>query len=185
MAFTLFNGRATWDHGGKFTPQIAGTQSISISDPTVNEGNSGPGFAVFNLTLSSASSQTISVNYATANGTATASSDYVPASGNVMFNPGETSVPLAIQVIGDTVLESNENFFVNLSNPVNATLGDSQGVGTIVNDDSVAGVSASISDATVIEGSCGGTPKTVFNVVSRPRAARPLASITLLPMALL
>lgn len=164
MAFSLFNGRATWDHGGKFAAQVPGTQTISISDPTVNEGNSGPGFAVFNVTLSSASSQTISVNYATANGTATASSDYVPAVGTLTFNPGQTSVPLAIQVIGDTVLEPNENFFVNLSNPVNATIGDSQGVGTIVNDDTVAGVSVSISDATVIERSCDGTPKTVFNV---------------------
>ena len=164
MAFTLFNGRATWDHGGKFAAQIPGTQTISISDPTVNEGNSGPGFAVFNLTLSSASSQQISVNYATANGSATAGSDYVPATGTVTFNPGETSVPLAIQVIGDTVLEPNENFFVNLSAPVNATIGDGQGVGTILNDDTTAGISVSIGDATVIEGSCGGTPKTVFNV---------------------
>ena len=164
MAFTLFNGRATWDHGGKFAAQIPGTQTISISDPAVNEGNSGPGFAVFNLQLSSPSSQTVTVNYATANGSATASSDYVPAVGTVTFNPGETSVPLAIQVIGDTVLEPNENFFVNLSAPVNATLAETQGVGTILNDDTTAGISVSIGDATVIENSCGGTPKTIFNV---------------------
>jgi hypothetical protein len=163
MAFTLFNGRATWDHGGKFAAEIPGNQTISISDSTVNEGSS-PSSATFNVTLSSASSQTITVNYATANNSATAFSDYAPAKGTIVFNPGQTSVPLPIQVIGDTVLEPNENFFVNLSAPVNAALGDSQGIGTILNDDSTPGISVSINDATVIENSCGGTPKTVFTV---------------------
>ena len=163
MAFTLFSGRATWDHGGKYAAQIPGTQTISISDPTVSEG-SGPGSAVFNVTLSSASSDTISLNYATANNTATAFSDYTPAIGTIVFNPGQTSVPLSIPVIGDTVLESNENFFVNLSNAVNASLAENQGVGTILNDDSTPGISMSIGDAKVIENSCGGTPKTAFTV---------------------
>jgi Galactose oxidase-like, Early set domain/Calx-beta domain/Glyoxal oxidase N-terminus len=163
MAFTLFGGRATWDHGGKFAPEIPGNQTISINDPIVNEGNGGVS-AVFNVTLSSASSDTIKVNYKTANGSATAFSDYSPALGTVVFNPGQTSVPISIPVVGDTVSESTENFFVNLSNPVNAVFGDNQGVGTINNDDSTPGISVSISDATVIENSCGGTPKTVFTV---------------------
>ena len=163
MAFTLFNGRATWDHGGKFAAQIPGTQTISISDPTVNEG-SGPGTATFNLTLSSASSQTITVNYATADGTAKAFGDYTPAIGTATFNPGQTTVPLQIPIVGDTVLEPNETFVVNLSNAVNAQLPDNQGTATILNDDSTPGTSVSISDAKVIENSCGGTPKTVFIV---------------------
>jgi hypothetical protein len=166
MAFTLFNGRATWDHGGKFASSSPPPQpTISISDATVNEGQSGPGFAVFNVTLSSSSTQTINVNYSTANGTAIASSDYVPATGTLTFTPGQTSQPLAITIVGDTAVEPNENFFVNLSSPVNATLADSQGIGTILNDDTAPpSVSISINDATVFEGSCGGTPKTVFNV---------------------
>lgn len=163
MAFTLFNGRATWDHGGKFAAEIPGNQTISISDSSVSEGSS-PSNATFNVTLSSASSQTITVNYATANNSATAFSDYAPAKGTVTFNPGQTSVPLPIGIVGDTVLEPNETFFVNLSGAVNATLGDSQGMGTILNDDSTSGISVSINDATVIENSCGGTPKTVFTV---------------------
>lgn len=109
--------------------------SISISDVTVNEGNSGTTPAVFNVTLSSASTQTISVNYETANDTASSPSDYATASGTLTFAPGQTSQPLSIQVVGDTVFESNENFFLNLSSPVNATLADSQGVGTILNDE--------------------------------------------------
>ncbi len=138
----------------------------------MNEGNSGPGFATFNVSLSQASSQTVSVSYATANGTATASSDYVPAAGTLTFLPGEVSQPLAIQTVGDTAVEPNENFFVNLSSPVNATLADSQGVGTLINDDTTPAVSINIMDATVFEGSCGGTPKTVFNVSVSPVTAQ-------------
>ena len=79
--------------------------TISISDATVNEGNSGTTSAVFNVTLSSASTQTISINYATANGTASSTSDYVAASGTVTFAPGQTSRPISIQAVGDTVLK--------------------------------------------------------------------------------
>jgi hypothetical protein len=174
MAFSLFNGRATWDHAGKFSGTAAPTQpSISITDAAVTEGNSGPGLAVFNVTLSSSSTQTINVNYATTDGTATGSVDYVPAAGTLTFTPGQVSQPLAIQTVGDTAVEPNETFAVNLSNPVNATLADSQGIGTIVNDDTAPpAVTISINDGTVFEGSCGGTPKTVFNVTLSQASAQ-------------
>jgi hypothetical protein len=133
MAFSLFNGRATWDHAGKYAGAAPVQPSISISDATVNEGNSGTTAAVFDVTLSSASTQTINVNYATANGTASSPSDYVGASGTVTFAPGQTSQPISISVVGDTANEQNENFFVNLTGAVNATLADGQGVGTILN----------------------------------------------------
>lgn len=166
MAFTLFNGKATWDHGGKFAASGSPTQpSISINDVTISEGNSGTTLATFNVTLSNSSTQTVTVNYATANVTATAGSDYSTASGTVTFLPGEVSKPVAVAVFGETAVESNETFVVNLSGPANATLADSQGVGTILNDDvPPPATSISIGDATVIEGSCGGTPRTVFNV---------------------
>jgi hypothetical protein len=163
MAFTLFNGRATWDHGGKYTA-VASQPTVSINDVTLNEGNSGFTTATFNVTLSSASSQTINVNYGTSNGTALAASDYLATSGVVTFAPGQVSRPAAVQISGDTTVESNETFFVNLSSPVNVTIADGQGTGTIVNDDVTPSVSISIGDATVFEGSCGGTPKAVFNV---------------------
>ncbi|HEU4833526.1 MAG TPA: Calx-beta domain-containing protein [Pyrinomonadaceae bacterium] len=141
MGFSLFNGRATWDHAGKYAGAAPVQPTISISDATVNEGNSGTTSAAFNVTLSSASSQTISVNYVTASNSATSSSDYVSASGTVTFTPGQTSKPITIQVVGDTAVESNENFLVNLSNPFNATLADSQGVGSILNDDALPPIS--------------------------------------------
>ncbi len=165
MAFSLVNGRATWDHAGKYAGAAPVQPTVSINDVTVNEGNSGNTSAVFTVTLSSTSTQPISVNYATANGTASSPSDYLASSGLVNFTPGQTSKTISIPVVGDTLVEANENFFINLSSPVNATLADGQGVGTILNDDVPASVSISISDATVFEeSSCFGTPGTVFNV---------------------
>jgi len=109
--------------------------SVSINDVTVTEGNSGTTNAVFTVTLSAASSQTVTVNYSTANGTATAGSDYVALLGNLTFNPGETSKPIRVLVNGDPTPEPNENFFVNLTNSTNAVIVIGQGMGTIVNDD--------------------------------------------------
>src|SRR5439155_425012 len=91
-----------------------------------------------------ASFQTITVNYATADGTATvADGDYVAASGTVTFLPGVTSTPELVTGNGDTRFEPNETYFVNLSNPVNATISDNQGAGTIVNDDGQPTISIS------------------------------------------
>src|SRR5437016_1181433 len=133
-----------------------GQPTISISDVSQNEGNVGPTVFTFTVSLSSASFQTITVNYATADGTATvADGDYVAASGTVTFLPGVTSQPVAVTVNGDTKFEPNETFFVNLSNPVNATISDNQGVGTIVNDDGQPTIS--ISDVSQNEGNAGPT----------------------------
>src|SRR6185369_1241544 len=79
-----------------------------------------------------------SVDYATANGTATAGSgDYVATSGTLNFAPGDTTATISVTVNGDTLFERNETVIVNLTNPVNALIADSQGVGTIGNDDPV------------------------------------------------
>jgi hypothetical protein len=107
----------------------------SISDVTVTEGNSGSKVATFTLTLSQPTTQTVTVAYATSNGTATAGSDYQAISGSVTFAPGITAQTISVTIFGDTVVETNETFSVLLSNPVNATLGTSRGTGTIVDDD--------------------------------------------------
>lgn len=112
--------------------------ALTINDATVVEGTGGTTNAVFSLRLSSASSQAVSVDFSTANGTALASSDYVNTSGTLVFNPGETNKTIIVSVIGDTLIEPIETFLVNLSNSVNATIAKSQGVGTILNDDSNA-----------------------------------------------
>ena len=101
----------------------------------MSEGNAGTSSAGFTVSLSNASSQTITVNYATADGTATAGNDYVTATGTVTFTPGQTSQPLSVSVNGDLLNEADVTFKVDLSAPTNATIADNQGVGTIVDDD--------------------------------------------------
>ncbi len=88
--------------------------------------------ASFTVTLSASSANTITVNYATADGSATAPRDYVSVSGTVTFNPGETTKPIIVQIVGEFVNEPNETYSVNLSNPTNATIaGSGIGLGTI------------------------------------------------------
>jgi hypothetical protein len=139
--------------------------SLTINDVTVTEGNSGTTNAVFTISLSSAASTVVSVNYATANGTATAGTDYtaIPTT-TLTFNPGETSKTITVPVNGDNQVELNETFFLNLSNlqanGSNVTLADNQGQGTINNDDSA---SIAITDVTITEGNSG-TTNAVFTV---------------------
>jgi hypothetical protein len=109
---------------------------LSINDVSVTEGDSGTKNATFTVNLSAPSSQSVSVNYATANDTAIAGSDYTAKSGTLSFNPGQTSKTFTVPILGDTTVEGNETFKVNLSQATNATIGDSQGVGTILNNDS-------------------------------------------------
>lgn len=111
-------------------------------DASVQEGNSGTKDMLFVLNLSVPTGKTVSVNYATANGTAiggvacgSPSVDYESQSGTITFAPGQTSFTLPIRICGDTNAEANEQFLVQLSNPVNVELSFSQGSGLISNDD--------------------------------------------------
>ncbi len=127
---------------------------ISIDDVSVTEGNDGTASATFTVSLSAESGQLVTVNVATADGSATAGADYealLPAT--VTFNPGETTKTVAVAVKGDTLDEIDESFFVNLSNAGNATIADSQGVGTIEDDDEPPALS--ISSVTLSEGNAG------------------------------
>ena len=99
------------------------------------EGNSGTKQFTFTVSLSVASGKTATVDYATADGTAEAGSDYVATSGTLSFAAGVTSKTVKVTVNGDTTIEPDETFFVNLSNASNATIADTQGLGTIENDD--------------------------------------------------
>ena len=121
--------------------------ALSIDDATVSEGNAGGADAVFTVSLSAPSGRTVLVSYATADATAQAGSDYDAASGALTFVEGETSKTLSVHVTGDTFVESDESFLVNLRSPVNAVLGDAQGVGTLRDGDcdySVSPTSASV-----------------------------------------
>lgn len=109
--------------------------SISIQNASVLEGNSGAKNATFTVTLSQASTQTVTVNYATANNTAIAGTDYVATNGTLTFTPGSLSRTFAVQIQGDLEDESNEFFQVNLSGAVNGTIATSQAQGTILDDE--------------------------------------------------
>jgi hypothetical protein len=111
---------------------------LSIDDVSVPEGDAGTTNAVFTVSLVSASATPVTVDFATADGTAAAPGDYVSASGTLTFAPGETTKTISISVNGDLLVEPDESFFVDLSNPVGATIADGQGQGTIVNDDQPA-----------------------------------------------
>src|SRR5207244_2738164 len=126
---------------------------------------------VFTVTLSSASSQTVTVDYTTADGTANAPTDYLATPGTLTFDPGVTSQTIMVAVKGDVVIEPDETFSVDLTNPINATVADGQGVGTIRNDD----VTISITDVSVTEGNSG-TVNATFTVTLSP--PQPWGSVT-------
>ena len=121
---------------------------VSIDDVSLAEGDSGTKSFIFTVSLSAASGQTVSVNYATADNTAQAASDYQAATGVVSFVPGETSKQVTVLVKGDTQVEPDETFFVNLSNPTNATITKAQGTGRIQNDDAGQAGALAFSTAT-------------------------------------
>lgn len=109
--------------------------SLAVSDVTQPEGTGGTAPFVFNVSLSAPSGKTVTVTATTADGTATAPADYASRSSLLTFAPGTTTVPFSVDVVGDIVDEPNETFFVDLTGPTNATVGDGQGVGTIGDDD--------------------------------------------------
>jgi hypothetical protein len=112
--------------------------TISINDITVPERDNGlfSGKA-FTLTLSAASTKQVSVTCTTQAGSATDNVDFGAGSLVVTFQPGQTTQTLDVFINGDTIPEGTEDFFVNLSNPVNATIADGQGVETIIDDDAL------------------------------------------------
>jgi Zn-dependent metalloprotease len=121
--------------------QCLGEATLSASDTTVVEGNSGSTDAFVNVTLSSAGVGPVTVDFATADGTATtADNDYTAATGTITFAPGQTTRTVTVSVVGDTTVEPSETFFVNLSNANGAAVGDGQGQVGIVNDDGGTGI---------------------------------------------
>jgi hypothetical protein len=111
---------------------------LFIDNVSLSEGDAGTTDFIFTVSLAESNLATIQVDYATADGTALAGADYVPVSGIVIFDPGEIDKPVTVQVIGDTVDECFEEFSVLLSTPVNGTIGDGEGTGTILSDDVLA-----------------------------------------------
>ena len=133
--------------------------SVSINDVTVTEGNTGTTNATFTVSLSAAYGKTITVHYATTDGTASAGSDYTGGSGDLTFAPGQTTRIVTVAVIGDRLAELTESFLINLSAPTNATIADSQGIGTVLDDEP----RITMNDVAVTEGNIG-TVNATFTV---------------------
>lgn len=144
---TNVSGASVVDPQGRATIQNDDAlPTLSIDDVTLVEGNSGFTRAVFTVTLNATSAQNVTVIYASSNGTATAGIDYGSVSGTLTFAPGELTQTISPAVLGDTEVEADETFAINLSGAINATIADGAGQGTIQNDDATP-VLASIAPA--------------------------------------
>ena len=112
--------------------------TVMLTNVSLAEGNSATAQASFGVTLSSPSGKLIQLSYSTADITATAGSDYAPAT-NALLNisAGSSSASISILVNGDTTIEPDEKFALNISNPINATIIGASATGTILDDDGV------------------------------------------------
>ncbi|MEZ5540964.1 MAG: Calx-beta domain-containing protein [Pseudomonadota bacterium] len=124
----------------------AAVPELAINDVSVTEA---AGSAVFTVTLSAPTGAVVTVDYATANGTAFSIQDYTAGSGVLTFQPGETSRAIVVPIVNDGAIENDETFSVVLANPVNATLLDGTGTATIIDDDFPR---LSVADISVDEG---------------------------------
>lgn len=138
---------------------------LSVNSPSVKEGNSGQTSLVFTLSLSKASTSEVSVLVNTRQDSAKSGSDYIPVgSGTVTFAPGVTTRTFTVQVVGDTQVEADERFYLDLRSSVGTT----RGVGTILNDD---GPTLRIDSPTVKEGNSGTTSLT-FTLTLSPASSK-------------
>jgi hypothetical protein len=134
---------------GSVTATHAAPSGITINDVSITEGDSGTSTLSFTLQYGGGPAAGVTVDYATANVTATAGSDYTTTSGTAALpNGGCNCTTVDVPIIGDAVPENTETFQLNLSNPVNKTLDDNQGIGTLTDNDMP---NATIDDPSVAE----------------------------------
>ncbi len=148
VTVTLPGGRAcgaanaicTWDAPARpisntATATVAGPAALSVADATANENtDTGLEFAV---TLDRASTLTVTVAYATSDGTATAGQDYTATSGTLTFSPGDTAKTVIVPVLNDAHDDGGETMTLTLSNASNARIADGTATGTITNSDPI------------------------------------------------
>ena len=136
IAATAFDAQGRY-HAVLLTPGTAPPPSpgITIFDVSLTEGQNGTQTALFSVRLSFESTRDVTIGYSTANGTATAGTDYDAASGTLTIPAGQLIRTIAVTVRGDRKREPDEVFYMNLANPTGATIVDGQGAGTLRNDD--------------------------------------------------
>ena len=149
------------------------TASLTIGDVTVTEGNSGLQVASFTITLSEPAATEVRFDIATAEGSASAGSDYLATTWlGVSIPAGSTSYVVNFGINGDNVVEADETFLVNVSNVSGAILADGQAIGTITNDDAYP--TLSIGDVSISEGNSG-TQQATFTLTLSAVAASPVS----------
>jgi Calx-beta domain len=142
-------------------PALGAVPTLSINDVSITEGDIGTLTLTFQVTASARGKS--SVQFTTAAGSATSPADFVARSGKLKFAGHNTKKNVAITIVGDTLDEANEHFFVRLSNPVGATIADGEGEGTINDNDAPPSVST-VATLTVPEGNIGDTPFATIDV---------------------
>jgi Ca2+-binding RTX toxin-like protein len=159
---TIFEGTETailtLVNGTAYTLGTTTNATVSIADndlqPTANlsatqtivEGNTNPQNVTYTVTLSNTSTQAITVNYATADGTAKAGLDYTSTTGSLTFNPGVKTQVINIPILNDALNEANETFNINLTSATNATLGTTNTVVTTITDTLTAAITTILPD---------------------------------------
>ena len=143
---------------------------VSIDSVQVSRPASGTTPAIFTVSLSEPTEEVVSVNYATANGTAISGTDYQSEIGTLTFAPDQTTAQIVVPVIGSTLYNMNLTFSVTLTMPIATTLSpfQSAGTGTIVNQ--VSAPSLTITDPVLIKGVAGTSPAVFTVELSAPSA---------------
>jgi len=142
--------------------------TLSVGDAVILEGNAGTQYALVSVNLEAPSKQTVTVNYATADGSARAGSDYGAASGRLTFAPGQTSKTVAVPVYGDRLAEADESFTVTLSGAKRAKIGDGRGVVTIVEDEPRLSIGNAAGTVVYSNGTAIGTTLTFYVSLAMP-----------------
>jgi hypothetical protein len=156
MPFTASGGSAPYVVGTCTINSALAQPGLSISNATVTDGTSGTTPMTFTVSLTAASSDPVTVNYATADGTAVAGTDYQAAGGTLTFAPGQTSQTVTVNAIGNPLYAPTRTFTVNLSSPTGAGIAQGQGTGTIVS--SLTQPAVSVGGVYVTDVDSGTTP---------------------------
>jgi hypothetical protein len=141
---------------------------LTIADVSASEGGAGSQTFSFVVSLSAASGRTVTVQWSTADAEGLAGSDYVAASGTLTFAPGDTSETASVTVNGDVIAELDETFGVSLSSLTNATIGDDQATGGILDDEGLPVIDLNATAAP--EGDASVTSLTFTVSLSHPSA---------------
>ena len=145
--------------GGGGGGGAGGVPTVSVTDQSVTEGDTGTTSMIFTVSLSNADTGIVRVDYETVAGTATAGQDFTATSGELVFAAGETTKTVSVPIIGDVADEDSETFTLLLARAQGATFADSRGTGTIIDND--GSPTLSVADVSTLEGDDGPIDVTV------------------------